>query len=255
MKTRMMLLVLTACSPGAWAQPHGGDVVLELVDGRIASATLDGGVLVPACTFESEMAGGATDEPGFDSETWEFPAGSEIGFTIRRALREWRGGTFDAIAEEWMEISWGPLGPVASPSDDTPVMGFGLGVSSNGEFHYHYDFTLSGPGDPGVYLLELEMWSDRPEIATSEPLYIIFNHGMDEITHGEAVAWWEANGAWCTAVGCVADFNGDGAVDTRDVVAFLNAWAGGDSRADVTGDGEVDSRDVIAFLNHWTSGC
>jgi hypothetical protein len=54
---------------------------------------------------------------------------------------------------------------------------------------------------------------------------------------------------------CVADFDRDGAVDTRDVVAFLNAWVGGDASADLNGDGHVDTRDVVAFLNLWTPGC
>lgn len=54
---------------------------------------------------------------------------------------------------------------------------------------------------------------------------------------------------------CIADFNGDGEVDTRDVLAFLNAWADGDSRADVNGDGVVDTRDVLEFLNLWNAGC
>jgi hypothetical protein len=54
---------------------------------------------------------------------------------------------------------------------------------------------------------------------------------------------------------CVADFNGDGTVDTRDVIAFLNAWNAGDSSADIDGNGVVDTRDVIAFLNQWTAGC
>lgn len=55
--------------------------------------------------------------------------------------------------------------------------------------------------------------------------------------------------------GCTADFNGDGGVDTRDVLAFLNAWTAGDSSADVNGDGVVDTRDVLAFLNLWNAGC
>jgi len=54
---------------------------------------------------------------------------------------------------------------------------------------------------------------------------------------------------------CVADFNGDGVVDTRDVLAFLNAWASGDGAADINGDGVVDTRDVLAFLNLWNAGC
>jgi hypothetical protein len=54
---------------------------------------------------------------------------------------------------------------------------------------------------------------------------------------------------------CRADFNGDGAVDTLDVLAFLNAWAAGDDSADINGDGEVNTQDVLEFLNLWNAGC
>ena len=54
---------------------------------------------------------------------------------------------------------------------------------------------------------------------------------------------------------CYADFNGDGTVDTRDVLAFLNAWTADDPRADFTGDGEINTLDVLAFLNAWSAGC
>ena len=55
--------------------------------------------------------------------------------------------------------------------------------------------------------------------------------------------------------GCAADFNGDGAVNTIDVLAFLNAWSAGDSSADFNGDGSVNTLDVLAFLNAWSAGC
>ena len=54
---------------------------------------------------------------------------------------------------------------------------------------------------------------------------------------------------------CLADFNDDGAVNTLDVLAFLNAWAAGDSAADINGDGEINTLDVLAFLNLWASAC
>ncbi len=54
---------------------------------------------------------------------------------------------------------------------------------------------------------------------------------------------------------CAADFNGDGMVDTRDVIAYLNAWTAKDPSADMNGDGIVDTRDFIAYLNLWTAGC
>jgi|GEM_PF-3248366 len=54
---------------------------------------------------------------------------------------------------------------------------------------------------------------------------------------------------------CIADFDDNGVVDTRDIVAFLNAWSIGESSADFDDNGVVDTRDVIAFLNAWNTGC
>ena len=54
---------------------------------------------------------------------------------------------------------------------------------------------------------------------------------------------------------CPGDFNGDGLVNTQDVLAFLNAWAAGDSSADCTGDGNINTQDVLCFLNAWAAGC
>ena len=54
---------------------------------------------------------------------------------------------------------------------------------------------------------------------------------------------------------CVADWNTDGYVDSRDVLAYLNAWNADEQSADLTGDGEVDTRDLLQFLNLWAAGC
>jgi hypothetical protein len=55
--------------------------------------------------------------------------------------------------------------------------------------------------------------------------------------------------------GCPADFNADGAVNTLDVLAFLNAWSAGEPSADFNADGTVNTLDVLAFLNAWSAGC
>ncbi|MCL4742690.1 MAG: hypothetical protein KJZ54_10860 [Phycisphaerales bacterium] len=39
------------------------------------------------------------------------------------------------------------------------------------------------------------------------------------------------------------------------MLGFLNAWADKDERADLNGDGDVNTLDVLAFLNAWTAGC
>ncbi|MFG0259003.1 MAG: PQQ-dependent sugar dehydrogenase [Phycisphaerales bacterium JB041] len=63
--------------------------------------------------------------------------------------------------------------------------------------------------------------------------------------------------SWATGFvrSCPGDFNGDGEVDSRDVLAFLNEWAAGDVSGDFNGDGQIDTRDVLSFLNAWTSDC
>ncbi|MBK7404039.1 MAG: hypothetical protein IPJ41_05270 [Phycisphaerales bacterium] len=54
---------------------------------------------------------------------------------------------------------------------------------------------------------------------------------------------------------CLADFNADYHADTRDVLAFLNAWNAGDSSADWDQNGVIDTRDLLAFLDDWVAGC
>ncbi|MCC7389308.1 MAG: right-handed parallel beta-helix repeat-containing protein [Phycisphaerales bacterium] len=54
---------------------------------------------------------------------------------------------------------------------------------------------------------------------------------------------------------CPADITGDGVVNTQDFVAFLNAWAGGNSVADWNGDGTINTQDFVAYLNDWAAGC
>ncbi len=54
---------------------------------------------------------------------------------------------------------------------------------------------------------------------------------------------------------CVADFNGDGSVNTQDFLAYLGAWSSGNLTADMNGDGTVNTLDFIAFLNIWSAGC
>jgi hypothetical protein len=80
---------------------------------------------------------------------------------------------------------------------------------------------------------------------------------------------WVAGGTWANVAfktgeiykfspggsDCFADFNDDDVVDTRDVIAFLNAWNAQDSSSDCDQNGVIDTRDVICFLNLWNAGC
>jgi hypothetical protein len=48
---------------------------------------------------------------------------------------------------------------------------------------------------------------------------------------------------------CPADFDGDGDVDTADLVFLLGAW--GTPDGDVDGDGDTDTADLLALLGAW----
>lgn len=54
---------------------------------------------------------------------------------------------------------------------------------------------------------------------------------------------------------CYADFNSDGAVDTMDFLAFLNAFQTSDPSADCNSDSLVDTLDFLCFLNAFVAGC
>ncbi|MBN4052582.1 hypothetical protein JYT82_00555 [bacterium AH-315-K20] len=54
---------------------------------------------------------------------------------------------------------------------------------------------------------------------------------------------------------CLADFDGNGEVNTLDLLGFLNAFASGDPRADFDGNGNVNTLDVLFFLNEYPQPC
>ncbi len=54
---------------------------------------------------------------------------------------------------------------------------------------------------------------------------------------------------------CFVDWNGDSAVDTRDIIAFLGDWTAREIRADINGDGVIDRSDFRAFMSAWRQGC
>ena len=56
-------------------------------------------------------------------------------------------------------------------------------------------------------------------------------------------------------VNCAADTNGDGVIDSRDVILFLGLWAGSDPDGDFNADGVINTQDVLAYLNAFAAGC
>jgi len=75
----------------------------------------------------------------------------------------------------------------------------------------------------------------------------------DELTT-DGRDWIDANFPVPPGV-CLADLNGDGALNFFDVSAFLTAFAAQDPAADFTNDGAWDFFDVSAFLTAFAGGC
>jgi hypothetical protein len=125
-----------------------------------------------------------------------------------------------------------PLLKITVPGVDARTDGVLMLTGTDGAYAMSWE-----PGEDGTFeVAGFDLASENPERAGFNFVYVSY----EGLVAGDE---------------CVADFNGDGAVDTRDVIAFLNAWNADDSSADIDGNGTVDTRDVIAYLNLWTAGC
>ena len=243
----------------AFAQVHAGDIILSTQGGVIATTRgASGGGFVPNRVVVATLGVAATDftsNPGFDCLPGTFPTPSKVGFRVLDALRAWDGADFDAVSPERLEVAFSVLA-VLTPSSPGVVPGFELNVGSNGTWHRHLEFTLLDPAAPGIYLLELELYSTRAEIAPSLPFWILFNKDQPAAAVDEAAAWVEAfkvnPGPTCGSV----DFDGDGDEGTdADIEAFFTVIGGGPcptgtcGSIDFDGDGdEGTDADIEAFF-------
>ncbi len=259
-RTRSFLMSITttlALALNAHAQIHAGDIVVRpnststRVQTGLANSTtgqVTMGVRVFNATFGE--APNFTNDPGFDSGPDQWPVPSKIGFTIQSALRKWGGSNFNTVPPERIQVRLGPFGPILTPLTDTPVLGFSLAVSSDGEFHHHFGYTLLAPTSTGIYLFEATLWATVSGLAESKPFFIVFNQNGSVSDQNDAYTWVENN-----LLGCASDFDGDGFVTGDDFDAYVAAFEGGGLEADFDGDGFVTGDDFDAFVAAFESGC
>jgi hypothetical protein len=244
---RSLLLSSALLAPSALAQPHAGDVDLDLVNGRIATFDANGPQRVFAAEM-GELAPGFTIEPGFDSAPGTFPPGASITFSIPDALRAWNGSDFSQPAPAPLEVAFSTLSVLTPPPGQT-AQGFPLAVGSNGQWHRHYEFSLTPPFDSGVFLLSMRLEGSAPGMDASEVFWIVFNNGADEPTHDAAIDWVRDN---LLPPACDPDLNQDGNADQDDVAYLIDVIGGGPNPAgidpDFNQDGNSDQDDLSALV-------
>jgi len=265
---------VAAVDENGWRSLGGG---LPSVDGR--TTWVDTLAIHDDGTGPALYAGGAFDylEPGlasgvlrWDGTEWK-RVGFEFGdgFTHVNALIStdlgsgptlYAGGSFSAGSGwenvySWSGVAWLPVGGGLPDL----VTGFSR-IDLEGRPYLAASVSpRDGGGAANVWLWDDSSWAPFDvetngrvlQLANAahegDALYITGGFSVVDGVPSEGIARWGCE--------CAADFNGDGVADTRDFIAFLNAWAAGDDRADFDGNGVVDTRDFIAFLNAWSAGC
>jgi hypothetical protein len=139
-----------------------------------------------------------TTDPGFGSEAAEglgIQPGNIIDYNILGPLRYHDGTDFAPVPTgAQIEIFDTPTGGlIVNDSIIGPISGSGaIGMADgSGDLHAHVDFELQplslDTPQFGAYGILMELFTDEPGIANSDPFYIVFNFGLDEATFEGAV--------------------------------------------------------------------
>jgi hypothetical protein len=152
----------------------------------------------PERVFEGELAlvGGLVtgDEPGFFGEDGTL-SGFHLGFNVLAAARAWDSANqnFSTISPLPVTMSAPLVGSITTPPSDPPSPLAGPSILvPGGEFDFHYDYTLNGAA-PGIYLLQLQITTDKPGIAPSLPYWVSLNYGLSPQQHGASIDWVREN--------------------------------------------------------------
>jgi CubicO group peptidase (beta-lactamase class C family) len=150
-----------------------------------------------------------------------------------------------------IEEMWAP--PIGDPGDGQWYLSSGWIVSRFGDV-YRAGHDGSFPGTA--------TWGERLENGVQ---YVVFQNMRDaselyepyQVTYTlEALSAsqdkWPDHDLW--GMYCPGDFDGSGAADLFDFLAFVNAFNAGDDRAEFSGDGVLDLFDFLAFINAF-NGC
>lgn len=216
----------------AFARPalaHDGDIGVVNVNGRLSTLLVTGEppdqvfgdperVFAVEMLFSMDDNAVLTDEPHFATNDASV-LGLSMNFTLTKAVRQWNNtlGVFEPTATT-ITVGNPALGldNVTSPATDMAVAAATIPV-----FQAHnplYLWMLDGATDTtgqGVFLVEGVFVNPSSALAPSEPLWLVFNYGMDESVHDAAVDYANANFVPAPSASCVLVLMGAAALRRR----------------------------------------
>lgn len=191
---------LVAASGAALAD--GGDYGLLVQGGQVVTGIgdHDSGTIsdIGERVFGADLGLNASfwesEEPGIFIGEGSLPDNTLVGFVIEAALRYWDGtGPVNlSIAPDAMTLEFGPESRT-TPALDSEVGGFSIlyDADAPGGFDEHFDFLIDATAPEGIYVLQMRFTLSG--FADSVSTWTVFNAGLDEELHDEAIEWVEAN--------------------------------------------------------------
>lgn len=212
-------LLLSAAVPALAEEVHDHyDIAPYLVEGNLLTGGLDheGNAYGPTITVYGYEFGEDPDDPynaidpGISQAAGlgNLPAGAAVSYNILSSLLYWDGAGdvgFDAPTEAYIDLLVGSQSRTIDGDSGAQAGAFIQTVASSGDpLHKHFVTSLyaapgagniPGIGDPGyvapptgIYAFGMELvLNDGGTAYTSNPFWLVFNNGLDEHAHHEAM--------------------------------------------------------------------
>ena len=199
-----------------------------------------------------------TSNPGFAAESdgmGTIGARREVVYDVLDRLFLWDGTDFvSPDTEVRIRIDNNPPGSGSTYVDATSGEQIGSidpninrigAASAGGEVHSHVNFFLeSGEESPpsGAYGMKLALSTNSKEIVDSDPIFVVFNFGLDANQFEESLAVYQG---LLDASGVVGDFNKSGELDVGDIDLLTDSILRNstDPDFDLNADAQVDQDD------------
>jgi hypothetical protein len=199
---KLSVIILSgACTTLALAHGEDADYGLAIDNGSVvvgigdhdAGMISDFGERVFGAELTISGSNWFAGEPGIFIEEASLPDNTQVSFTLTSPLMYWDGigAVSFSQAANAMSLGFGPAS-VATAFDNNPVAGFSINFDADqvGGFDEHLDYTIDSSAPAGIYLLANTF--SLSGAADSDVIFTVFNAGLDEEIHDEAIEYVES---------------------------------------------------------------